>query len=349
MALLWIDGFDSYGTTVGNYASPTGIYGRKYATGGTGNRIENPRVPGNGRSLGIATYIMTPALTTNPTLIAGVGFKLVTGAGTQSPVLSFYDDGVACVSVVLNVQTGELAVWRWDNSTGVLLGSTSGLALRRNQWYFIELKVYCHASDGTVDVRVNGVSKLALSGVCTKRPTQTHDYYNIVRLSHANNTDYHVDDFYVCDTAAGRYTDVLGPVKVVTSRPASDVDGKKDWTPQSGADHYAMLDEAVCNDDTDYVESSTSGHLDQCEYSDVSSSTFTELRGVALSVDCRKTDATDFTLIQRAERATASEGAANAVAGTSYVTHVRVMESDTEGAAWTPANFDSTQFGIKVG
>ena len=32
MALLWIDGFDNYGTTIGGAPSPTGILNRKYAT-----------------------------------------------------------------------------------------------------------------------------------------------------------------------------------------------------------------------------------------------------------------------------------------------------------------------------
>jgi len=347
MALLWIDGFDSYGTTVGSSAQPAGIVGRKYATGSSSLYVRDPRIPGNGRSLATAYYVETPALTTDPTLIVGLGICL-SDTGYNGYIIGLRDGSALGIYLWYNGWSGEIEVWR-NEGTDVLLGCTSGSNLRRGCWTYVEAKVYCHDTAGTVEVRVNGTTKLSLSGIDTKSGYLTHGYHDKVRLEQTNGFTLYVDDFYVCDATGSKCNDFLGVVKVVTCRPASDVAGKQDWTPQSGTDHCAMLDENPCNDDTDYVESSTSGHLDQFEYGDVSSAGFTALKGVGLCADCRETDANNFTLLQRAEGTSVSEGSARDVAGTSYETHVRVMESDTEGADWTPGAFDATQFGIKVG
>ena len=41
-------------------------------------------------------------------------------------------------------------------------------ALQANTWYYIEFKVKCHATLGTFDLHVNGISVLIGSGINTK-------------------------------------------------------------------------------------------------------------------------------------------------------------------------------------
>jgi hypothetical protein len=348
MALLWIDGFDNYGT--GASCSPSGVMGRKYNYAYTNNTLETARL-GSGKSV-LDYYggdFWTAALTTDSTLILGVAVRL-TDVGVTSFFIVLRDGTTNTIWVTLNGYTSEFEVYRAASPSNVLLIATSGAKIRRNAWRYLELKLYCHATNGYAEVRVNGIVVGTFTGQ-TKMTGQTHDYNDRVHFSTAANFNVDLDDLYICDSTGGApWNDFLGVCKVVTRKPVSDVVGKKDWTPQSGTDHYAMVDDGgLCDDNTTYVDDTVSGHIDQFEFEDVSDSGFTDIKGVALCADCRETDANNYTLIQRAERVSVSEGPATAIAGTNFETHVRIMEQDTEGVAWTPDNFDDTQFGVKVG
>ncbi len=95
MALLLIDGFDSYGTT--NGAAPVGLPGQWASVGistGSTADIEDPRIPGNGKSLELNTSnssLKSGALTTHNTLIVGFACKFAAIAGFDTPLLRFFD------------------------------------------------------------------------------------------------------------------------------------------------------------------------------------------------------------------------------------------------------------------
>lgn len=348
MALKWIDGFDTYGTTINSTAQPSGVLGRRYTAGGTAFYIRAARL-GSGRSLCVNYTLTTPALTTDSTLIIGAGLCFQDSpAYTNGYFLHLYDGATRGLYFTHDNLVGEIRVYR-DESTDVLLGTTSGAKIRLGGWNYIEFKVKCDNAAGTVDIRVNGVNVLSLSGIDTKATAQTHDYFDKVQFSYSSYPETWVDDLYICDGSGVKNNDFLGICKVETLFPSADVSGKNEWTPASGVDHYAMVDETQCDDDTTYLQDTVSGHLDQFEFGNAAGLTFAVLKGITLEADCRETDATNFTLIQRAERTSVSEGSALAIAGTSYETHTRVMEDDTEGADWTVSNFDATQFGVKVG
>lgn len=319
MALLWVDGFDTYGTTIGQYATPTGALGWRYmlesATYGT---VRAARL-GSGRSIGLGYYIRTPALTTDATLIVGYGLYIPADSAGNGTILELYDGTTRGLYLYLRMDAdGEIEVWR-DEGTDVLLGTTSGAAIRMVSWFYLEVKAYCHDSAGTVEIRVNGTTRLTLSGVDTKASTMSHGYWDRVQLRGTMYGGAWFDDLYICDGTGTKNNDFLGVCKVETVFPTSDA-GTNQWTPQAGADHYAMVDDgALADTDATYLEDSTSSHLDQFGFGDVSSLLAT-VKGVSIMSDCRETDASDFTLIQRAERTSVSEGSAVAVTPKAYVT-----------------------------
>ena len=129
MALLWIDGFDSYGTP-GVAPDPTGIVGRKYGvvSGESDCLVVPGRLsPGNALMLvGNGVWLQSPPLTTDSTLIIGVAVKFSTLPipGWSFPFVQFYDG--ATLGTTLSVtDAGELAV-----TANALLGTTQGLLLR---------------------------------------------------------------------------------------------------------------------------------------------------------------------------------------------------------------------------
>ena len=72
-----------------------------------------------------------------------------------------------------------------------------------------------------------------------------------------------IDDVYVTNTSTR-----LGESRVAVLYPSADT-AHADWTPSTGTDHYALVDETTVNSDTDYVASGTVGDLDLYEVGDL--------------------------------------------------------------------------------
>ena len=123
--------------------------------------------------------------------------------------------------------------------------------------YYLEIEAVIHGSTGSVKVCKNGVQVISATGVNTKG--QSQDGVSTLRLRMPGTTAWaacNVDDVYVADAATR-----LGDSRVITLVPDGDT-GDKDWSPSSGEDNYAMVDEEQVDGDTSYVASSTPGDLD---------------------------------------------------------------------------------------
>jgi hypothetical protein len=355
MALLWLDGFNSYGSSSG-YTLPARVIDRRWPVCYSVSAEVRPGRVSQYALKGQSGQIYRALLpTTDTTLIVGFAFKQSDSwgyvGGSHALVTLFYAGAsgtpVPCIYLWLNAQTGQLCLIRdFNPDTGRVTLVTVNANLLLHRWTYIELKIVCGDS-GSYEIRVNGKS-LASGSADTKR--ETYSYHNCVALGYTTILGQHddwFDDLYVCDGAGSVNNDFLGPIKVHTLYPSADVVGSKDWTPSTGVDHYALLDENPCTDDTDYVETDGSGNLDLFEYQD-SPSNIGTIKAIQVCTDVRETDAEPFALKTVAKRTTQTENAAEDVMGVSYRTLLRLMETDTEGASWTKANLDVTQFGIKL-
>lgn len=340
--LLWIDGFEGYGLA-GNI-SPTSALGRRYAVANaTAATIVAGRTGGLALSTNHAGFsAKTPALTTQDTIIVGLAVKPTT-TSYNGAFIELYDDATIGVNLWWDRATGELKVYR--NTT--LLGTTVGAGVTYNTWAYLELKVKCHATAGTVEVRVSGVTKLSLTNVNTKNGT--HTYHNIVNLPSSVGWMPMFDDFWICDNSGTSNNDFLGNMKVVAIFPDAAGDAAE-WTGSGAADHYTYVDEAAANDDTDYVESATTGAAELYGYQSPAAIGGV-VAGVQINTDCRNTDATAFSLKTLAKSGeTLSENAGQAVGSTDWVTRTRVVEIDpATGLPWTAEGLAGAQFGVKVG
>jgi hypothetical protein len=349
MALLFMDGFDSYGTSIASAPSPSGILARKYS-GAPSNGAMTVRA---GRLDGYCLRfynddfntdgLRPAALTTNATLVVGVAVKFGSILD-NSRFVRFVDGANVGVQLLLRAD-GELSVYNVRTSTQ--LGITSGLGLLSNTWYYVEIKVVAGAS-GSFDVHVAGVSVLSASGVDTSA-TVGHDYNATFALTNPNysalTTDF--DDLYCVDGSGSVNNDLLGNMRVVTLRP----DGAgitTEFTPDSGS-NYARVNEAICGDDTNYVEDSTAGHKDLYVY-DALNGISVGIKGVMVCTDCRETDASPFSLKTVCKSGTTEDAdAGQAISSTTFVTKRRVLETNPDTtAAWTYDGVDAAQFGVQV-
>jgi len=343
MALLWVDGFESYGTSIGSAPAPANVMGRKYATivSESSFDVETGR-NGVGRCIEIAISngrFHTPAFGTDRTIIVGFAFKYTTVAQT------------AYVSNLFTNGTWGLTLWfdgygRFkilNNSSTELAGGSVDCNLKPNRWYWIEWKVYCDNSAGTVDVRIGNKNVLSLSGLDTQFTGS--NYYNQVNFKDNTTIHLHVDDFYVCDGSGTDNNDFLGNGQVECLRP--DGDSSVAWTPTGASTNYDEVDEAQHDSGTTNVASSTANQQDEYTYANTSS--LTAVKGLMVSTVAALDSAgseTMQTVVQSVS--TESLSANHTVNSTLYYTKVFVEEQDPDAsAAWTTSTVDAALFGIK--
>jgi len=344
MALLWMEGFEDIGTSIGSNPAPTGILSRKYPT------VVYPEytVLRAGRVAGYSLEctaswpdIRTPQLTTNATMVVGFGYWW--DVDFSSMIFGLYD-GTTLGMNVHKEYGGELGVYRGSTQLAV----TSGLGLVLSTWYWIEFKTLCNGSTGTYELRVGGVSRLSASGQNTK--AGSNNYHNVFRMLGVSNTHCRFDDIYILDGSGSINNDFLGNRKVVALYPNGDVNGYTDFTCSSGSTHYALVDENPVNDDTDYVEDGTSGHKDLWDYPALTG-TGSNIAGIQINSMVRETDATSMTLNTLIKSgATEDAGTGEVIGSTSYKVLKRIAETDPNTAApWTVSGVNAAQFGVKVG
>lgn len=291
MALVWADGFDGYAnsSTVGNRPKPDGVIADKYVGVGYESQMDmynsDNRWGGSdwvlrfGGGPVYSIYMTTRDVVSGNTTIAGVAFRIndknVWSSSQSWPVLIFRND-TGADNVRLVHTNGTFTVW---GPTDNYLGGVT-FNIERFVYHYIEMKVYHHNTEGTVEVRINGCPVLLLEDVDTLLTSGKPS----TRVGIGDNTSIYcsqysrVDDFYVCDGTGNTNNDFLGPVRIETLWP--DGDDTANWsTTANSANHYENVNREVRDGSTDYVEESGSGVLDLFTMDDTSVS-WDSIKGV---------------------------------------------------------------------
>ena len=337
MALLWIDGFENYGTSTGAAPSPTNIMGGRYEiTDEDDLDIETGR-NSTGYSLEFATgtpVIKTPVLTANDTLIVGVAFNIRTTNVVD--LLSLYDGTTEGVNIRFSSNTFTIR-------RGVTVLGTGAFNIGIYKWYWLELKVKCNTTTGTYELRIGETNIASDTGVNTK--AGSNDFHDKVLFGNSSGDFYRIDDLYICDASGSDNNDFLGNVKVTSLRP-DGAGNTTEFTPSAGA-NYAAVDEQLIDEDSTYVESLTSTNKDTYTYDNITAS---NIKGVEIITCCRESDGSSFSLINVTRSGGADyDSSSQAIGTTDYVFRSDVIEQDPNtSAAWTDTNLNLAEFGIKV-
>lgn len=343
MTLLWVDGFESYGTSIGSAPAPTSVLTRKYDTvvSESSFDVETGR-NGVGRCMQIGISngrFHTPAFGTDRTIISGFAFKYET-VGQTAFLSNLFTNGTWGMTLWFDGY-GRFQIL--NNSSVELPGGSVSCNLRPGRWYWIEWKVYCDNSAGTVDVRIGDKNVLSLSGIDTQ--FNAANYYNQVNFKDNTGILPFIDDFYVCDGSGSDNNDFLGNGLVECLRP--DGDSSVAWTPTGASVNYDEVDEAQHDSGTTNVASSTANQQDEYTYDNTSN--LTGVKGLMVSTVAALDSAgseTFQTVVQSV--ATESLSANHTVVSTTYFTEVFVEEQDPDAsAAWTPSTVNAALFGIK--
>lgn len=348
MTLLWIEGFESFGTT--NGVAPVGM-DRKYSANARVplTDVQAGRIAGHSwyGNTGAAPTIVTPHLGAQTGWVSGLGVKFDQQPNTLDIFFNSFDSAGAQAVNFRLYWTGSVIEIRAYRG-GTLLGTSSGASLSTGTWYFLEFKVTIHNTTGTVEIKVDGVTKLSLSS----QDTQVGTPQDTVRwsLTSSGATPRYIwdDDWYICNLSGAQNNDFLGDNRVDILFPNASGDSTQ-WAPDSG-NNWDRVNENPADDDTSYVEDGTLAQRDLYNYQ--STPGLSAVKGIQLNTVLRETDAEIFQVKHVAKSSTTTDvGAAQTVgSAAAYSNLYKIYELNPHtSAAWTDSEINSAQFGIEVG
>lgn len=276
MAILFFDSFDNTSNTyrrakydIANAALATFPVARS----GT-----------NGASTNTNTAAIRSLSSNYSRLIFGVGY-LVRAAAIPSGVngdIIFYDGATAQMCLKVNTD-GSISIYRTATTAGALLGTSatgvipaSGTGAVSGDYKFIEVDVTFHGSTGAVQVWVDDVSVLNLTGQNTI--STANAYANRFGFLSVVNTTNGFDDLYILDPSSGSAPGNARLTSAVTieAQVPNAAGNYSQWTKGGaiGANNFNQVDDTG-NDDTDYISSLTVGQIDTYNHTDLTATSGT--------------------------------------------------------------------------
>jgi len=203
----------------------------------------------------------------------------------------------------------------------------------------VEIKVYSHATEGTLEIKINGVSVASLTGINTGGADITQMRF----YGTPHNGDISWDNIFVADDWQGELISVL-------CSPVGDTQAQ--FTPLAGTDNFAMVDESGQDGDTTYVASSTVGNQDLYGFSAVPAGQL--VKGVTLVTVARKDvvgprklqpcavqDTTEYPV--GSEKVLALTYPSSTQQGS-----ITTLPTAPDGTAWTRDKLNALSWGFKV-
>ena len=234
-----------------------GIYGQ--AQGQYFQLIDDPDPNITGTVVRLGNHNASPSIlrrigaTTNQT--AGRACRvwlanIPTAAGLDEPCIHEFRDSSnnAMVSIVVT-PSGAIQA-RSGGAYGAALGTSGPAVILANAWQHVEAKVFMSATVGTVEVRVEGITVLNLTGlVLSANPV--NQFVSYFSGSNFVGGLMYQKDLVEWDGAGAINNNFLGSVQVMELLPDSDI--AFPWAASTGTTGYNLIDDAPPNEDTDYI------------------------------------------------------------------------------------------------
>ena len=357
MTLLWCEGFDHYGVTEGNmtdgpWAQVDSLHSLSTAVVRTGTHsMLRGQLGGSGSGDKWFRRVFGAAKTT-----VGVGQALyavsLPVANDIHILMSFTDAANADQVTIILQTTGAIAVKR-GSRTGATL-ATSTVLVTAAAWNHLEVKVTIDDSAGAVEVRLNNVTIIDISGVDTKQ-TSNAETSQVRWGVHSNALTplMYLDDLFAWDTAGSYNNDFIGDHQVLALWPDADT-AQTDWTRNTGSTDFSAIDDADPDDDTTYVEATASAEISEFDLDDLPS-TVSAIAAVQLTGRMKKTDAGGAMVQQGLLSSDVGSPAAPAEFSgsdrnitTTYTYWPDISEQDpATGAAWTRTALNAAKYKIE--
>jgi hypothetical protein len=365
MAGLWADNPDYYTTSELLTVWTTNISASGATLAFTAN--EGRRGSGN------ACFTFTPAAgaaahnyitkTLNPgdnTICISFGLKYTAANGANLCTnFSIGDSDIWHIGMIRN-SDGTLGFYRGRNlnaETGGTLIGNGATALSIGTYYSIQIKCTIHDTTGVLSCKINGIEDLNSGSGYTDIDTQNAGTATWRRIGFGVRTSAtgtqgattRICDIVVNDGTGDYNNTYPGDCAVLVDVPSTGNGGNTDFTPSTGTDHGALVDDATPNDDTDYNVSSALNQRDTYVFPDLALSTGTP-KFVINRMRVKLSESGEAGIVGVTRRnSTNSDGSVTmgpSSASYNYFDDIRELDPETS-AEWTIANLNDTELGVK--
>jgi hypothetical protein len=357
------DNFEIYGGNAGYMLD--GVFAQRNAT-----MLLNPDPTGTGEYVAAFTsslnacclrYVYRQGAVTTPGF-AGRFYLSSLPQGYVASFLQLRDAGNAAQLTFSITTTGQIQVRRgfepnaFGGGGGAVIATSALPVVTAHAWHHVEVMATIHDTAGAIEVRVNAVpvDGLVLTDLDTKA-TATAGCSQIVHSngqvfgatfdsSGATSIDcptLYMKDYIVYSDAGDTINDFLGTVIVLGLRPDSDV--SSGWTPSSGSDQYALIDEAPPND-AGYISAGSPPPAAAILGFENLPDDVTSVRALMTMVRARKVDGGDGNLqVSLISNGDTGDGADRPITTAQTYWRDNFERDPDTAAAWTPAGVDAAR------
>jgi hypothetical protein len=270
------------------------------------------------------------------------GFRYYTNNSGGLQIFDFMSPN-GQVNIRIDQSSGRLRILR---GTGTVL-ATGAAVITTGVWYYIEVYLLIHDTTGKYEMKVNGVTDVALATSQDTRNDAGANGDKIDRVQMSTDGNQRNDDVYVNDVSGSVNVGYWGDVRVRgrVGNAAGSVTGLTRGGTDSGS-NFGQTDEIPPNDATDYVFAADTTSYDLYGMADTSG--LASVKAAKLSLRAQKSDASAASIAPMIKSgATENQGADQALS-TSWAYHRKYYNVDpTDSNAWTPAKIDGLQIGVK--
>ena len=279
----------------------------------------------------------TPPVPANAEYKVGFHFWSPSGTNPNGTILQFMEGSTEHVRVAINADQ-TITISRAGSipaSSAVVGPFLPGIP------HWLEVYAKVDNAAGAWEVKLDGATIIGPTGSLDTNNAGAVGTINAIRCLGGPNISLVIDNVY----AASGATAFLGEGRCVTDLPTADGTNTA-WTASSGTD-VSCVDDTTQNGDTDYISSSTSGHIDT--FTMATLGVTGTIKAVAIRLFGRKDDAGARTVVTHIRRAaTEYDNATSHVLSTSTAGYQGIWEVDpSTGVAWVDSDIDGAEYGVK--
>lgn len=339
MSLRWYTGFEVDQSNT--------YFDRELAEAVSLSNFTTGRLHGKCMSSGSTTEFRPASFGVQNTWIIGFGFNHASASvSSMTDVYIAFRRG-AEENLRLQFVQDTSTTFKIQIKRGSTVLATSA-AYSAQQWHWFEFKALIDPSAGTYELRHNESVDTSGTGANTADSGTAGADVIDYQFRYAS---LYLDDLYICDgSGSAPDNDFLGDVVVEGRLPTGDGNYSQ-FTPSSGSDHYALLDDpATTPDDDTKVSSGTVGHKDTLTFDNLSFITGT-IFGVRLYTSAKLSAAGTRTMRAKARVSSTDYNGSSTwtINSTLYKHFTEIFRvNPNTSAAWTVGEVNAAEFGFEV-
>ena len=236
-----------------------------------------------------------------------------------------------------------LGAWRLKDDTGATI-ATSAETMTILAWHWVEWEH--DTASQTFELRLDrGAGQTTTIIDVTSFSTTTVVQRLRIHGASGSGNSMNLDDLHILDTTGDSGDNFLGDGRMIALRPTSDV--TSDWTPSTGSDNFALVDETPL-DESDYNEASVDAKVDLYEFGNMSPE-FTQFDFVMANVHAKKTDGSGTRLfVDIVSNSVKLQSGLHTLLTNGRYNKLYALVNPDGGGAWTLSTVNAAQAGFEL-